>query len=130
MPSKPSATPRPSPKKKRSTTISSTSSRPIEHQLFATLDGREIKRFDGRTEVLHTAGAEIDDYQPTARERIIDAVADPNVGFILLALGALGVYVEFSSPGLILPGVAGGILFLLGFPRSPCCPSIGSARRC
>ena len=54
------------------------------------------------------------DYQLTARERIVNAVSDPNIGFILLAIGALGVYVEFSSPGLILPGVAGGILFLLG----------------
>lgn len=87
---------------------------PDEHQLFDTLDGRAIKRFDGRTEVLHTAGAQIVDYQPSARERIVDAVSDPNVGFILLAIGALGVYVEFSSPGLILPGVAGGIMFLLG----------------
>lgn len=87
---------------------------PNQRELFEALNGRTIKRFDGRMEVLHTAGAEIIDYQPTARERIIDAVADPNTGFILLALGALGVYVEFSSPGLILPGVAGGILFLLG----------------
>jgi membrane-bound serine protease (ClpP class) len=87
---------------------------PDQHQLFSTLDGRSIKRFDGRMEILHTAGAEIVDYQPSARERIISAVSDPNVGFILLAIGALGVYVEFSSPGLILPGVAGGILFLLG----------------
>ncbi len=87
---------------------------PDEHQLMNTLDGRSIKRFDGRMEVLHTAGAEIADYQLTARERIVNAVADPNTGFILLAIGALGVYVEFSSPGLILPGVAGGILFLLG----------------
>jgi membrane-bound serine protease (ClpP class) len=87
---------------------------PDQTQLLAALDGREITRFDGRKEILHTAGAAVDDYQPSARERIIDAVADPNIGFILLILGALGVYVEFSSPGLILPGVAGGILFLLG----------------
>ncbi len=82
--------------------------------LLAALDGREITRFDGRKEILHTAGAEIVDYQPTARERIIRSVADPNIAFILLVLGALGIYVEFSSPGLILPGVAGGILALLG----------------
>jgi membrane-bound serine protease (ClpP class) len=87
---------------------------PDEHQLLASLDGREIKRFDGRQEVLHTAGATIDEYQPSARERIISAVADPNIGFLLLIIGALGVYVEFTSPGLILPGVAGGILALLG----------------
>jgi membrane-bound serine protease (ClpP class) len=41
-------------------------------------------------------------------------VADPNVGFILMALGALGIYVEFNAPGLILPGVVGGILGILG----------------
>ena len=41
-------------------------------------------------------------------------IADPNIGFILLVLGALGIYVEFTAPGLIFPGVAGGILVLLG----------------
>ncbi len=87
---------------------------PDERQLLAQLDGREIKRFDGRTEVLHTRDAVIAEYQPTARERIVSAVADPNVGFILLALGAVGIYVEFSAPGLIFPGVLGGIMALLG----------------
>ncbi len=87
---------------------------PSETKLFDALDGREITRFDGRKEVLHLAGAEVVDYAPSIRERIISSVADPNVGFILLVLGALGLYVEFSSPGLILPGVAGGILLLLG----------------
>jgi membrane-bound serine protease (ClpP class) len=87
---------------------------PDEAQLLAALDGRQITRFDGRHEILHTVGAAIDEYQPSARERIVNAVADPNIGFLLLIIGALGVYVEFTSPGLILPGVAGGILFLLG----------------
>ena len=87
---------------------------PDEKQLFEDLDGRDITRFDGAKQTLHTAGAEIVDYQPSARERIISAVSDPNLGFILLIAGALGIYVEFNAPGLILPGVAGGILFLLG----------------
>jgi membrane-bound serine protease (ClpP class) len=87
---------------------------PDEQHLFAALDGREITRFDGRKDVLHMRDAQAADYRPTARERIVDAVADPNTGFILLALGALGIYVEFSAPGLIFPGVAGGILALLG----------------
>jgi membrane-bound serine protease (ClpP class) len=85
-----------------------------ERHLLDELEGREIKRFDGRTEVLHTRGAEIAEYQLTIRERIIETIADPNIGFVLLVLGALGVYVEFSSPGLILPGVAGGIMAMLG----------------
>jgi membrane-bound serine protease (ClpP class) len=87
---------------------------PSETKLFAALDGREITRFDGRKQVLHLADAEVVEYESTVRERIISSIADPNVGFILLVLGALGLYVEFSSPGLIFPGVAGGILALLG----------------
>jgi membrane-bound serine protease (ClpP class) len=87
---------------------------PSEQKLFEALEGREITRFDGRKEVLHLAGAEVIPYGLTLRERIISSIADPNVGFILLIVGALGLYVEFNSPGLILPGVVGGILLLLG----------------
>jgi membrane-bound serine protease (ClpP class) len=87
---------------------------PDEHALLAGLNGVAIKRFNGSEEVLHTSGAEVADYQPTWRERLVASIADPNIGFILLVLGALGVYVEFSSPGLIFPGVAGGILVLMG----------------
>jgi membrane-bound serine protease (ClpP class) len=85
-----------------------------ERQLLAQLDGRTITRFDGSTTTLHTAGAEIVEYQRSLRERIIAAIADPNIALILLVLGALGIYVEFSSPGLIAPGVLGAILVLLG----------------
>ena len=87
---------------------------PSEQKLFEALDGRQITRFDGRQEVLHLSGAEVVPYGLTLRERIISAIADPNIGFILLVVGALGLYVEFNSPGLILPGVAGGILLLMG----------------
>jgi membrane-bound serine protease (ClpP class) len=87
---------------------------PDERALLAGLNGVAIKRFNGSEEVLHTGGAEVVNYQPTWRERVIASIADPNIGFILLVLGALGVYVEFSSPGLIFPGVAGGILVLMG----------------
>ncbi|HEY7335338.1 MAG TPA: nodulation protein NfeD [Bryobacteraceae bacterium] len=87
---------------------------PDERQLMARLDGRTVTRFDGTTQTLHTANAGIETYQPSARERIADAIADPNIGFILLALGAVGIYVEFTAPGLIFPGVIGGILALLG----------------
>jgi membrane-bound serine protease (ClpP class) len=87
---------------------------PGERQLLAALDGRTVVRFDGTSVVLHTAGAEIDEYQRTMREKIIAGIADPNIALVLLIIGALGIYVEFSSPGLIFPGVAGAILVLLG----------------
>ena len=85
-----------------------------EQQLFQELDGREITRWDGRKLTLHLAGATVTDARETLRERVVSAIADPNIGFILLVLGVLGVYVEFTSPGLIFPGIAGAILALLG----------------
>src|SRR5579864_1285602 len=85
-----------------------------EQQLFKQLDGREITLWDGHKQVLHLTGATVTEVRRTVRERLIAAIADPNIGFILLVLGALGMYVEFSSPGLIFAGVGGAILFLLG----------------
>jgi len=85
-----------------------------EQQLFEQLNGREITRWDGTKQVLHTAGAVVTDETMTLRERLMARIADPNIGFILMILGALGIYVEFHSPGLILPGVLGAILALLG----------------
>jgi membrane-bound serine protease (ClpP class) len=85
-----------------------------DRELLAALDGREVTRFDGSKVTLHTAGAQIENYQLTLREQIIAGIADPNIALVLLVIGALGIYVEFSSPGLILPGVAGAILALLG----------------
>ena len=87
---------------------------PNEQELLAALDGRTITRFDGSKQTLHTAGATIEVYQRSLRQNIIAAIADPNIALVLLVIGALGVYVEFSSPGLIAPGVLGAILVLLG----------------
>jgi membrane-bound serine protease (ClpP class) len=85
-----------------------------EQDLFTQLEGREIVRFDGRKQVLHLTGAKVDPYQPNLRERIILAIADPNIALILIVLGALGIYIEFNTPGVIAPGVAGAICILLG----------------
>jgi len=87
---------------------------PDEERLLAALDGRTVTRFDGRSETLHTAGAAIEIYQRSLRQKIISAIADPNIALVLLVIGALCVYIEFSSPGLIAPGVIGAILVLLG----------------
>jgi membrane-bound serine protease (ClpP class) len=82
--------------------------------LMSKLDGREVTRFDGSKHKLDLKGAEIVEYKPSLRERVVSLTSDPNMAFILLALGALGIYAEFSSPGLVAPGVFGGILVLLG----------------
>jgi len=78
------------------------------------LEGREVVRFDGRKQVLRVTGATAVNYELTWREQLVSAVSDPNIALVLLVLGALGIYIEFSSPGLIAPGVAGGIMVLLG----------------
>ncbi len=85
-----------------------------EADLFRQLNGREIIRFDGRKQTLHFTAARVVDYEPNLRERIMSAIADPNIALILLVIGALGIYVEFSTPGMIAPGVFGAICVLLG----------------
>ncbi|MCP5117860.1 MAG: nodulation protein NfeD, partial [bacterium] len=85
-----------------------------EEDLITQLDGREITRFDGSKLTLALADPEFIPYEKSTRERLISSISNPNIAFIILILGALGIYVEFSSPGLIVPGVAGGILVLLG----------------
>jgi len=87
---------------------------PNEVELLSTLEGRTLTRFDGSKVTLHTAGGSVEVYQRTLRQKIIAAVADPNIALVLLVLGALGIYVEFSSPGLIAPGIVGAIMVLLG----------------
>ena len=85
-----------------------------DSELMSKLDGREIKRFDGSPQKLDLKDAEIVEYKESIRERVVSLTSDPNLAFILLALGALGIYVEFNAPGLVAPGVFGGILLLLG----------------
>ena len=83
--------------------------------LLRKLDGRTIARFDGRTVTLHTAGATTHDVSMTWAQRTLSALAHPQIAYLLLMLGTLGLTVEMWSPGAILPGVAGGICLLLAF---------------
>jgi membrane-bound serine protease (ClpP class) len=87
---------------------------PNDNALMAALEGRVVTRFDGSAVTLHLAGAEIEEYQTTLRQKVIAAIADPNIALVLLVVGALLIYVEFSSPGLVAPGAIGAILILLG----------------
>jgi membrane-bound serine protease (ClpP class) len=83
--------------------------------LLKKLDGRTVNRFDGRSTTLHTANAITRDVRMTWAQRTLSALAHPQIAYLLLMLGTLGLTVELWSPGAILPGVAGGICLLLAF---------------
>lgn len=85
-----------------------------ETDLFRQITAREFSRFGGERVRLRLENPRVIEYEPTMRERIIAAIADPNLALVLLVIGALGIYVEFTSPGLIFPGVLGAILLLMG----------------
>ena len=84
-----------------------------ENDLLAKLDGRTITRFDGSTVTLHLQGATISRYEQSSKQKFLGWVADPDVMFILLIVGLIGLYVEFTHPGMIAPGVIGGVAILL-----------------
>jgi membrane-bound serine protease (ClpP class) len=76
-------------------------------------DGKEIRRVDDRPETLHLRGATVELFEMSSRQRILSRVLDPNLALILALAGLLGLYVEVTHPGMILPGVIGGISLIL-----------------
>jgi membrane-bound serine protease (ClpP class) len=83
--------------------------------LLRMLDGRTVTRFGGETIVLRTAGALVVPIEMSLRQRVLGAIAHPDIAYILLSLGTLGLTIELWSPGAVLPGVAGGLCLLLAF---------------
>ncbi|HET7840155.1 MAG TPA: nodulation protein NfeD, partial [Terriglobia bacterium] len=81
--------------------------------IFKDYDGKTINRFNGGTTTLHLAGASIVPYTMTARERFLFYIVDPNIAFLLVILGIACLYVEFTHPGMVLPGVIGAIAIVL-----------------
>lgn len=79
------------------------------------LDGRTVRRFDGRTVTVRTADAELREVEMTRRQRFLSAIAHPQIAVLLLSLGMLGLTVELWNPGGIVPGVAGALCLLLAF---------------
>jgi membrane-bound serine protease (ClpP class) len=82
-------------------------------QLLASLDGREITRMDGTRQTLHLSGARIELIHPTLRENLLTWLVNPNIAMLLLVGGALLVYLEFNTPGTIVPGALGTLMVLL-----------------
>ncbi len=84
-----------------------------EQEIIEYFDGKRIKRFDGEEVLLELKDEEIIDIPMTARQKFLLTISNPNLAYILLMIGLLGLYFEFSNPGSILPGVLGGICLLI-----------------
>lgn len=83
-----------------------------EEDLLKQIEGKSFKRFNGQTVTLKLAGQPIALFDMTLKEHILAYLMDPNVAFLLLAIGALALYVEFNHPGAVVPGTV-GIVFIL-----------------
>ena len=83
-------------------------------ELLRKLDGFELRRADGTAVTLELGERSLVEIEPTFAERLFSVLANPNIAYLLMALGALGLYVEITHPGGILPGVVGVIFLLLG----------------
>jgi membrane-bound serine protease (ClpP class) len=84
-----------------------------EGDLLRQLDGRTIKRFDGSSTTLHLTNAEIETLGQSMRQKFLSRIVQPDIFFILLIVGVLGLYAEFTHPGMVAPGVIGGICMIL-----------------
>ena len=86
-----------------------------QEELLQQLDGAKVTRFDGEEIVLHTAGEPVIEHEMRLGQRILSVIAHPNVAYILMALGMMGLYFELANPGAVLPGVVGVISLILAF---------------
>ena len=82
--------------------------------LLSEIDGKEVK-VSGRSVRLETAGAKTQRLEMSLRQKVVNILSTPDIAFLLLSLGSLGIFLEFYNPGMIFPGVAGLISLLIGF---------------
>lgn len=93
-----------------------------QNELISILKGKSIKRFDGSLTLIKKELNEPIIFKKSFRQRVLMSIANPEVAYLLLLIGILGLFVEFKSPGLIFPGVIGGISILLYFLSLPILP--------
>ncbi len=82
-------------------------------EMIEVFDGEEITRFDDSVELLTLEGATVEVFEMTSRERLLSTILNPNVALVLGLFGLVGLYLEITSPGMIFPGVIGGISLIL-----------------
>ncbi len=83
--------------------------------LLAQLDGWQVTLLSGEVVTIETVGASVNYIDMGSMERFLFTITDPNIAYILLSLGMLGIMLELFSPGTIFPGVVGAICLLLAF---------------
>ena len=84
-----------------------------DQDIIDAFDQKTIHRFKGESQVLHLKNEPVVDVPMSSRQKFLLTISNPNLAYILLMLGLLGLYFEFANPGAILPGVLGGISLLL-----------------
>jgi len=84
------------------------------NDLLEQAHGRKVD-IDGRKQELSLKGARVERYGMSLKQKVLNTIADPNIAYLLMMAGILGLYMEFSHPGVIFPGVAGAICLLLAF---------------
>jgi len=84
-----------------------------DEDLFRQISSKPVKRFNGESAKLNLVGAKEVMIEETVKERILGFLMDPDIAFILLAIGALALYTEFNHPGALWPGTVGIVFILL-----------------
>ena len=82
------------------------------NELLSAIDGRRVTTATGE-QTLSTKGRTVDVLEPTWNMRVLAAIADPNIAFILMLIGIYGIIFEFMNPGAVAPGVVGGICLIV-----------------
>jgi membrane-bound serine protease (ClpP class) len=81
--------------------------------LLAKADGRKV-RLNERTETLQLKGLSVHNYSPNARSRFLAVITNPTISYVLLLAGIVGLFLEATHPGVLFPGIVGGICLLVG----------------
>jgi membrane-bound serine protease (ClpP class) len=84
-----------------------------KRELLEAIQGRVVELGDGSEITLDVATAEIEPFEMSTLQQLFNFLADPNVAVVLFLAGLIGIYIEVNNPGLILPGVAGGVCLIL-----------------
>jgi len=84
-----------------------------QDDLFHQMQGKSFKRFNGEVATLNLEGQTVVPFGMTLKQHILDYMMDPNIAFLILAVGALSLYIEFNHPGAVVPGTVGIVFILL-----------------